>query len=143
MNRKNNFSTMAKIAILREKKFALFLCLFCGILMSLVLGFGIRPSDLAFAQSANGFSMTVEAGFDGKIKDGQWIPVRIILENQGDDLDGLLRIELSDGSAGMDTTEYPIDLPSISKKEVVVNIYPGGIRPHNTSFTHFRQENTG
>ncbi len=124
MNRKNNFSCIAKIAILQEKKCALFLFLFGGILMSLLLGFGFRPSNSAFAQSANGFTMTVKAGFDGKIKDGHWIPVRITLENNGTDLKGLLRIELSDGSAGMDTTEYPIDLPSISKKEVVVNLYP-------------------
>jgi len=126
MNRKKMFSSITKIAFLKDKKHTLFLFLLCGILVNLLLGFGIRPSASAFAQGADGLTMTVQAGYDGKFKDGLWIPVRITLENNGTDLEGLIRIEFSDGSAGMDTVEYPIDLPSVSKKEVAVYLYPEG-----------------
>jgi hypothetical protein len=126
MNRKKNVSFMARIEILKEKKYLFSFFLLCGILVSLFLGFGIKTPYSAFAQSADGLTISVKAGFDGKFKDGQWIPLWVTLENKGTDQEGLIRIEFTDGSGGMDTTEYPIDLPSVSKKEVTVYLYPEG-----------------
>lgn len=70
--------------------------------------------------------MTVKAGFDGKFKDGGWIPVRVVLENNGADLQGLIKINFTDGSSDANTYEYPIELPSVSRKEIVVDIFSLG-----------------
>jgi hypothetical protein len=96
-----------------------FLILFTIFLIILIPG-------STLAQTTNGFSMTVEAGFDGQIKDGQWIPVRVTLENNGADLQGYIRINFTDSGTASDIYEYPLVLPSVSRKEVVVYVRSEG-----------------
>ena len=80
--------------------------------------------------------MTVKAGFDGKFKDGGWIPVRVVLENNGADLQGLIKINFSGGSNDTNTYEYPIELPSVSRKEIAVYVFSQGyLRTLNVSLT--------
>lgn len=96
-----------------------------GILPVVVLlGFFLWETESVWAQTADEVVVTAEAGFDGKYKDGQWIPVRVTLENNGADLQGYIRIEYTDGSSGMDIHEYSVNLPAISRKEVVIYLFP-------------------
>jgi hypothetical protein len=88
--------------------------------------FSIFISIPTQAQDADGLKMTVEAGFDGQFKDGQWIPVRVTLENNGADLQGTVRVFYSDLASETDIYEYPLALPSISRKEVVVYVRAEG-----------------
>lgn len=99
-------------------------------LLRLIFFLSIFPTillpDPASAQSTPGFSMTVKAGFDGKLKDGQWIPVRVQLENNDADLEGLIRIQFTDSGSTADIYEYPLMLPSVSRKEVVLYVRSEG-----------------
>ena len=92
-----------------------FFYILCGFMFG-VFWFIIAQSGSALAQGAGGLTMTVKAGFDGKFKDGQWIPVRVTLENNGADLQGIIKVKFLESSAATDTYQYPIELPSVSRK---------------------------
>ena len=118
-----------------QKKSASLILLLCGALLGTLLGWGLRNPAHALAQGSTGLTITAEAGFDGKYKEGQWVPVHVVLQNDGPDLEGIIRFELGSGSNAGNITEYPLDLPSTSKKEVVVYLYPQGYdRTLNVSF---------
>lgn len=78
----------------------------------------------AFAQDNNELNMTVKAGFSGKYKDGGWVPVWVRLENNGVDLQGVVRLEFTHTSNEMDVHEVPVELPSVSRKEININVFP-------------------
>jgi hypothetical protein len=78
----------------------------------------------ALAQSDNGVRMTARAGFDGLCKDGDWIPVRISLENQGESLDASLQVRIDDLNSTSALYTQPISLPSISQKETFIYFRP-------------------
>ena len=102
-----------------------FFYILCGFMFG-VFWFIIAQSGSALAQGAGGLTMTVKAGFDGKFKDGQWIPVRVTLENNGADLQGIIKVKFLESSAATDTYQYPIELPSVSRKEIVIYVISGG-----------------
>jgi hypothetical protein len=120
----------------KHKKSTSLILLLCGALLSALLVWGLAMPTTVQAQGPTPLTITVKAGFDGKYKDGQWVPVHVVLENNGPDLEGLIRFEFGSGSAAGNITEYSIDLPSTSKKEVVVYLYPQGYdRTLQVSFT--------
>ncbi len=55
-------------------------------LLIILLSAVIIPSAETQAQDQPAVTMTVGAGFDGKCKQGLWIPLRVVIENNGSDL---------------------------------------------------------
>ncbi len=77
------------------------------------------------AQSvSDGLSITVQAGFDGYYKEKVWTPVTIRLENNGASLEGTLEVTLDDYTQPDVVYRYPIVLPTVSRKEINLAIYP-------------------
>ena len=76
------------------------------------------------AQSQSGVSMTAWAGFDGFCKEGNWIPVRVILENQGESIQGRLEAHLLPSTANQSLFAQEISLPNTSRKETYLYIFP-------------------
>src|ERR1051326_8260607 len=50
-----------------------------------------------------GPSMTVTAGFDARYRDGNWIPVRVSLRNDGPDFTGKISINIPPPRIGIST----------------------------------------
>jgi hypothetical protein len=78
----------------------------------------------AFAQSDRGVRMAAKAGFDGLCKDGDWIPVKVSLENQGEGLEASLQIRSDSLNGSPAVYIQPISLPSISHKETFIYFRP-------------------
>ncbi len=68
-------------------------------------------------------SISADAGFDGRFRPDQWMPVKINVENQGSDLTGhiVLRPETS-GSGLPNTFSTPVDLPRGSSQSFFLYI---------------------
>jgi hypothetical protein len=98
------------------------------LLLILFLSFSLTSSfsDLAYAQAQNEVTMTADVGFDGLCETGTWIPVRITLENNGPDIEGQVEAYLDSSSGGRLTYAYPLNLPSQSRKEIFLYVYPDG-----------------
>ena len=66
-----------------------------------------------------GVTLAIHAGFDGYYKEGQWLPVRIAVANDGPDTKGTLRISVprSNGVSAEEITRA-VDLPTQSRREV-------------------------
>jgi hypothetical protein len=79
------------------------------------------------AQNANGVTMAVQAGYDGFYKANALMPVIVNVANDGDPIEGELRIELGSRASG-DRIVYntPISLPNQSNKRVFMYVYPVG-----------------
>jgi hypothetical protein len=67
--------------------------------------------------------MQAQPAFDGYFKYGEWLPIWVDLENNGQDLHGELRVRLSDG-VGSAVYAAPADLPTGSRKRVPLYILP-------------------
>ncbi len=95
------------------------------ILLALILALAagvFHPGSEVNAQSSAPH-MTVTAAYSGYFKYGEWLPVWVELENQGADLDGEVRVEVT-SSQGMIVYSVPISLPSGSHKLTVVYVLP-------------------
>jgi hypothetical protein len=91
-------------------------------LMGMLLSLSSSTPALAQNQSTP-LLLSAEAGFEGHVKDGTWVPIWITLENSGPELQGSL--ELSMGK-DQDSYSYPVQMPTISRKQVVVYIFISG-----------------
>jgi len=78
----------------------------------------------AEAQSQNGVSLTAWAGFDGFCKESNWVPVRVILENQGESIQGRLEAHLLPSTTNQSLFAQEISLPNTSRKETYLYIFP-------------------
>lgn len=72
---------------------------------------------------ASGIVMEATPAYTGYFKYGEWLPVYVELENQGNDLDGDIRIEIST-SQGTLVFDAPVSLPSGARKLVPVYVLP-------------------
>jgi hypothetical protein len=76
-------------------------------------------------ESPEPITLTVRAGFGGRIKQEKWAPVRCIIENRsGQPLQGTLSIELPAGDDQKQTYYAPIDFPSPSRRQVTLYVRP-------------------
>jgi hypothetical protein len=97
----------------------------------------IRP-----AAAAGSIELQTEAGYDGKVKEGQWFPVKFAVTNPSEDISGDLVVQITSPTGGNDTTYVKhLDLPMQTQKVVwmslpgmsygknnnVVKFYEGGI----------------
>ena len=76
----------------------------------------------ALAQTISGIQIEAQAGFDGLCKDGDWIPVKVTVENQGESLDASLQIQSNSPNIPLALFSQPISLPSTSRKETFLYI---------------------
>lgn len=63
-------------------------------------------------------SLDVQAGYDGYYQEGQWVPLRVQVSNDGPDVDAVLRAVDDASFAAEVVYSRPIELPSGSRKEV-------------------------
>lgn len=75
------------------------------------------------AQSETSILLTVEAGYDGLCKEATWIPIRAVVENKGAGVEARLEANL-DVNGSKSTFAYTLSLPSQSRKEVFLYLYP-------------------
>lgn len=87
----------------------------------------LLPSGSGAAQSPwVGLTISVEAGFEGYYKEKTWIPVTVRLENTGAPVTGTLEITLDDYRQPQVVYRYEIELPTTSRKEIQLVVYPEG-----------------
>jgi len=69
--------------------------------------------------------LNLRAGFDGKCKDPGWLPLRVLVENKGNDLEGSIEASVKAFSFSSFTSVYstPINLPSGGRKQILLYIY--------------------
>lgn len=80
--------------------------------------------------AAGGPTFQVKAGFDGRYRDGNWVPLQVSLSNTGPDFSGILSINASSAysqyarPAGPGSLSYrvPITLPGGAQKQVTVYV---------------------
>ncbi len=86
-------------------------------------------SQVASAQNESAVTIQASTPFDGYAKDGTWIPVRVIVENTGPDVEA--SIQVSYKSSGSTSSVYSADvsLPTTSRKELFIYVYfpQGGV----------------
>mgnify|MGYP000176875856 CR=1 FL=1 len=71
--------------------------------------------------------MQARAGLDGYYRDGQWLPVRVTLENDGPDVRGRLEIVTPRGFGGSEVVvTREVELPSQSRRELFLYVAPEG-----------------
>jgi hypothetical protein len=71
----------------------------------------------------NAVKLSVEAGYEGYFRGGQWLPVLVSVSNDGADISGELRVFAPDlFGGGSDTYATTIDLPTRSSKQVYLYI---------------------
>lgn len=84
-----------------------------------LLAAGVRP---AHAQT-EGLTITAEAGLDGYCKQGAWLPVRVTVANDGDDIEGILSA-VTDSNSQVWDFSVEISVPSVSRKEWTLYVFP-------------------
>lgn len=82
----------------------------------------VTPGNNAGAQATTPV-MTASAAYSGYFKYGEWLPVWVELENQGQDIEAQIRVEVST-SQGLIVYEVPVSLPSGSHKRIPVYVLP-------------------
>ncbi|MDQ2806351.1 MAG: hypothetical protein M3Z04_05455 [Chloroflexota bacterium] len=102
----------------------------------LLLGAGLVPASRAAHAEAHvyspvpqtaGLAMSVEAGYDGHYKIGEWFPVRVGLTNTGAAVDGEVQVDAGNQSGNsVATYAYPVSLPAPSRKTITLYTYGGG-----------------
>src|SRR5512134_1615205 len=90
----------------------------CVVLL-LLIGLWLTPA-LAAAQEPQAVTLSAEAGFDGYYRVGQWLPVRVQLQNAGAAIDGRVEVVLPHPDGGDVTYRYPVELPTQSRKEITL-----------------------
>lgn len=90
------------------------------IIIVLLALFQVLPAPL---QAAPALEMTVEPGFGGRFKYGEWLPVFVELENIGPDLLGEIRVIITSPTGQLDFN-LPAELPSGARKRYTLYILP-------------------
>lgn len=88
----------------------------------LLVGMFLPAVSRVYAQDST-LDMQVTAAFDGYFKYGEWLPLMVELSNQGSNLDGTIRTQVT-GSQGLMVFETPVSLPSGSRKRIPLYVLP-------------------
>ena len=67
--------------------------------------------------------LTAEVGYDSYIKENQWAPLRITLENNGEDIRGSVEARLTDDVGNVTIYSQVVDLPAGARKQLVLNVF--------------------
>lgn len=85
---------------------------------------GVSPAG---AQAGAEVTLKAQAGFDGYCKEGNWIPLRVTMQNSGPDLDVRVQASFRNTSPGnMSVNAADLALPAASRKEITLYAYPQG-----------------
>lgn len=76
----------------------------------------------AAAQTDN-ITLRVRPGYDGYVKNGEWLPIWAEVENKGKDINGLIAVQVT-GSSAKSTYATEVSLPSGARKRVPLYILP-------------------
>src|SRR5690348_3246890 len=71
--------------------------------MAVALGaaaIGIYASTLPSSAAGSPLSISVQIGYHGSLKLGQWMPVSVDLQNNGPDFEGTLEVQAANGTGG-------------------------------------------
>ncbi len=93
------------------------------VVIGFVLTLLLTPA-LVTAQEPAAVTLSVEAGLDSYYRVGQWLPVRVLLENKGAAIDGRVEVVLQRPDDGAVTYRYPVNLPTQSRKEITLYLLP-------------------
>ena len=86
------------------------------------------------AQGEGDIKLTAQVGFDGYCKQDQWLPIHVEVQNMGPDLDATVRASYTNANNGSTATSTEVALPTTSRKEFFLYIYPQGfLRDFNVS----------
>ena len=85
-----------------------------------------------YAQTDQEISIEISAGLDGYYKDGHWIPIRVLIENNGPVVDGSIEVSIPRLSNSVTTYRYPLTLPTTSRKLIYLTVFPEGFLPSST-----------
>ena len=96
-----------------------------AVLFALLLSLFGQPL-FAYAQSDTDLAVTAKPGFDGYCKDNTWLPVHVVVENKGSDLNTTIQVSYKNGGGGDTATSQEVLLPASSRKEFFLYIYPQG-----------------
>lgn len=71
--------------------------------------------------------ISAEAGYDGRFRDGDWLPVNIQVSNEGDPVQGRLVVRPETSGTGIaNTYSTPVDLPTGASQNVTLYITANG-----------------
>ncbi|MCB9450549.1 MAG: hypothetical protein H6672_03870 [Anaerolineaceae bacterium] len=99
-------------------------------LLSAVLMIALLAGFAPPAQQAleNLVEIAVSAGYDGYFREGHWLPLRIQVDNNGEDIEGQLVVRPETSiNAVSSTFSTPVSLPSGTRKTVYLYIVPRSI----------------
>ncbi len=75
-----------------------------------------------------GLVLSVSAGFDGYYKDGLWIPVRVLIGNDGPDVSGQVQIGAPRGFGSIEAiVTRAVSLPTQSRRSLQLFVAPEGL----------------
>jgi len=97
------------------------LMLFCAVMIPSV--------GKVSAQTQGAIKITARAGLDGTCRLGEWLPVRVMVENKGTDFEARVQASYRNDQGGNSVYAVNISLPATSRKEFFLYIHPiGSIR---------------
>ncbi|MDZ4767046.1 MAG: hypothetical protein SGI73_21105 [Chloroflexota bacterium] len=84
----------------------------------------VAPSRISHAQILpTAVTLTVDAGFAGYFRDGDWLPIRVGIRNDGGDLNGRLVVRPETSGDGIvNTYSAPVTLPSGARQTVFIYV---------------------
>ena len=101
---------------LRRKFFFAVVCLTLALLI---------PANLAAtAQAQSTITVTAQAGLGGFCKTGNWLPVRVTVNNTGADVNARVQSSFKNSGGGTTIEGMDVSLPSTSRKEFFLYIRP-------------------
>ncbi len=90
----------------------------------LLVGLAVGLAYPAAAQTtAENIEMQAQAAFGGAVKNGEWLPIWVTLENRGADLEAELQVRITSGS-GATNYAVPVPLPAGARKRVPLYVVP-------------------
>jgi len=88
----------------------------------------------AQAQGNGEVKISARVGFDGYCKQDAWLPIHVTVENSGADLSAIVQVSFKNSRGGLTATSTAVTLPSTSRKEFFLYIYPESfLRDFNVS----------
>jgi hypothetical protein len=97
-------------------------CIF--IALAVICLFGLPGFQTALAQGQGAVKLAAMIGLDGYCKDDRWIPLNVIVENSGPDVNAQIQVIDRTGNNLKPFTSAELSLPGTSRKELFMSLYP-------------------
>jgi len=75
------------------------------------------------AAAQGGLTLEARAGFDGYYQVNGWVPVQVVVANEGKDIEGEIQIEITDNRRGRVLYTQPAILPTHSRKQFTLYVF--------------------